>query len=157
MIYNGVLIPAVQQSDSTIHTRTSFFKSSFPLRFIAEYRIQFSVLYSRTLFIYLLYMYSFPSNGGQVGCLSWHSCSRLSAYSTISAKLMREGASLVAQMVKKKSACNVEVGSIPGFHPWLLTPVFLLGKSYGHSPWDRKESDTTERLTHTRKEDGRRQ
>ena len=37
---------------------------------------------------------------------------------------------------------------VPVFHPWLLTPVFLLGISYGHSPWDRKESDTTERLTH---------
>ena len=113
MIYNGVLIPAVQQSDSTIHTHTSFFKSSFSLWFIAEYRIQFSVLYSRTLFIHLLYMYSFSSNGGQVGCLSWHSCSRLSAYSTISAKLMREGASLVAQMVKKFCLqCRRS-----GFHP----------------------------------------
>ena len=36
---------------------------------------------------------------------------------------------------------------------WQLTPVFLPGKSHGlrslvgYSPWDRKESDTTERLS----------
>ena len=35
---------------------------------------------------------------------------------------------------------------------WQLTPVFLPGKSHewrslvGYSPWDRKESDTTEQL-----------
>ena len=50
-----------------------------------------------------------------------------------------------------------------GFNPWLgktpwrrkgpLTPVFLLGQSHGqrsltiYSPWGRKESDTTERLS----------
>ena len=55
----------------------------------------------------------------------------------------------------------------PGFHPWVgkiswrrkwqLTPVLLPGESHGrrrdgyhglvgYSPWDRKESDTTERL-----------
>ena len=36
---------------------------------------------------------------------------------------------------------------------WQPTPVFLLGKSHGqrslegYSPWDRKESDTTEGLS----------
>jgi len=36
--------------------------------------------------------------------------------------------------------------------PWQPTPVLLPGKSHGqrslvdYSPWDRKESDTTERL-----------
>ena len=50
----------------------------------------------------------------------------------------------------------------PGFDPWVRkipwrrewqpTPVFLPGKSHGqrslvdYSPWDRRESDTTERL-----------
>ena len=38
---------------------------------------------------------------------------------------------------------------------WQPTPVFLLGESHGqrslvgYSPWGCKESDTTERLTHT--------
>ena len=38
---------------------------------------------------------------------------------------------------------------------WQPTPVFLPGESHGqrslvgYSPWGRKESDTTERLTHT--------
>ena len=52
----------------------------------------------------------------------------------------------------------------PGFNPWvkkipwrrecLATPVFLPGESHGqrslvgYSPWNLKESDTTERLTH---------
>ena len=52
----------------------------------------------------------------------------------------------------------------PGFNPWvekipwrrecLPTPVFLPGESHGqrslvgYSPWNLKESDTTERLTH---------
>ena len=59
----------------------------------------------------------------------------------------------------RESACNV---GDPGFHPWgrsprggngKPTPVFLPGESHGrrslasYSPWGRKESDTTERLT----------
>ena len=38
---------------------------------------------------------------------------------------------------------------------WQPTPVFLPGESHGqrslegYSPWGRKESDTTEQLTHT--------
>ena len=57
---------------------------------------------------------------------------------------------------------NGSSGSRPGFNPWVRkipwkrkwqpTPVLLPGKSHGqrslvdYSPWDRKESDTTERL-----------
>ena len=47
------------------------------------------------------------------------------------------------------------VGKIPWRREWQPTPVFLPGDFYGqrslarHSPWDRKELDTTERLTHT--------
>ena len=62
-------------------------------------------------------------------------------------------ASLVAQLVK-----NPQCGR-PGFDPWvgkipcrkerLPTPVFWPGEFHGlHSPWGRKESDTTERLSH---------
>ena len=54
----------------------------------------------------------------------------------------------------KESACNAEdLGSIPGFNPWLgnipwrrewlPTPVFWHGE---FSPWDLQESDITERL-----------
>ena len=69
--------------------------------------------------------------------------------------------SLVAQMVKcqpTRTECRT-----PGFNPWVgkiswrrkwqPTPVFLPGKSHGqkslvgYSPWGRKESDTTERLS----------
>ena len=61
----------------------------------------------------------------------------------------------------KEPACNV--GDQAGFHPqvrkipwrrkWQPTPAFLPGESHGqrslagYSPWVRKESDTTERLT----------
>ena len=44
------------------------------------------------------------------------------------------------------------VGKIPWRRKWQPTPVFLSGKSHGrrslvgYSPWDGKESDTTERL-----------
>ena len=47
------------------------------------------------------------------------------------------------------------VGKIPWRRAWQPTPVFLPGESHrqrslaGHSPWGGKESDTTERLTHT--------
>ena len=48
------------------------------------------------------------------------------------------------------------VGKIPWKRKWTPTPVFLPEKSYGQrrlagcSPWDRRKSDTTERLsTHT--------
>ena len=59
-------------------------------------------------------------------------------------------------------ACNV--GDPPRFHPWVgkipwrrawqPIPAFLPGefngqrRLAGYSPWDCKESDTTERLTH---------
>ena len=80
--------------------------------------------------------------------------------------------SLVAQAVKKKSACNAEnLGLIPrlgrslgegnGTHSsilawrrkWQPTPVFLPGEFHGqrslvgYSPWGHKESDRTDRLT----------
>ena len=47
------------------------------------------------------------------------------------------------------------VGKIPWRREWQPTPVFLPGEPHGQRslvgfrPWDRKESDTTERLTHT--------
>ena len=53
----------------------------------------------------------------------------------------------------------LELGSIKGKWPWRRkwqpTSVFLPEESHGHrslvvySPWGRKESDTTEQLTHT--------
>ena len=66
----------------------------------------------------------------------------------------------------KESACQCRrckrcrfdpwVGKIPRSRKWKLTPVLLPGKFHGqrspvdYSPWDRKESDMTERLsTHT--------
>ena len=55
----------------------------------------------------------------------------------------------------KESTCNAgDLGSIPGSGkiPWrrerLLTPVFWPREFYGlYSPWGRKESDMTERLS----------
>ena len=62
----------------------------------------------------------------------------------------------------EESACNAgDLGLIPGSgrYPWRRkwqpTPVLLPGESHGHrglvdySPWDHKESDTTERLHFT--------
>ena len=65
---------------------------------------------------------------------------------------------LVAQIVNNLSAMqdtqvDPGVGKIPGRMKWQATPAFLPGESHGqrslmgHSPWDRKESDTTEQLT----------
>ena len=67
-------------------------------------------------------------------------------------------AALVTQMVKNLPAIRRPrfspwVRKIPWRREWLLTPVFLPGKSHrqrslvGYSPWDPKESDTTEQLT----------
>ena len=61
--------------------------------------------------------------------------------------------SLVAQLVRIHLPCGR-----PGFDPWvgkipwkretLPTPVFRPGEFHGlYSPWGRKESDTTERLS----------
>ena len=55
----------------------------------------------------------------------------------------------------KESTCNTgDLGSIPGLgrFPWrrkrLLTPVLWPGEFHGLcSPWGRRESDTTERLS----------
>ena len=52
----------------------------------------------------------------------------------------------------KESACQYKSHKRCGFDPWQCTPVFLPGKSHGqrslagYSPWDHKETDTTEQL-----------
>ena len=62
-------------------------------------------------------------------------------------------ASLMAQLVKNPSAVRETwvwswVGKIPWRREWLPTPVFWPGEFHGlYSPWGRKESDTTGRLS----------
>ena len=68
-------------------------------------------------------------------------------------------ASLVIQMVKNLPAVletlDPQAKKIPWRRQWLPTPVFSPGEFHGHrslvgySPWGCKESDMTERLTHT--------
>ena len=63
--------------------------------------------------------------------------------------------SLVAQLVKnpihvqcRRPGFNPWVGKIPRSREWLPTPVCWPGEVHGlYSPWDRKESDTTEWLS----------
>jgi len=66
----------------------------------------------------------------------------------------------VAHTVKNLPECrrpgfNPLVGTISWSREWQPTPVFLPGEFYGqrspvgYHPWDHKESDTTEWLTHT--------
>ena len=75
----------------------------------------------------------------------------------------RQRASLVAQSVKNLPAVQeTRVQSLGWEDPlekeWQPTPVSLPGKSHGQrnlvdfSPWGRKESGTTERLTHITEE-----
>ena len=60
----------------------------------------------------------------------------------------------------KKHRLNPWVRKIPWRRKWQPTPVFLPGKFLGqrslvgYSPWDCRESDTTERLNHNNKESG---
>ena len=65
---------------------------------------------------------------------------------------------MVIQMVKDPPAMKVFDPwgrKIPWRRAWQPTPVFLPGESHGqrslvgYSPWSRKESDTTELVTHT--------
>ena len=50
LIYNFVIISAVQQSDSVINVHTSsLLKILFPYRLITEYWVEFPMLYSRSL------------------------------------------------------------------------------------------------------------
>ena len=69
-------------------------------------------------------------------------------------------ASLVARVVKnpptmQETWVQTLVGKVLWRKEWLPTPAFLPGEFYGqrslvgYSPWGLKESDTTERLTHT--------
>ena len=68
------------------------------------------------------------------------------------------GASLVSQTVNnlpamQETQVQSRVGKIPRRRGWLPSPVFLLWEFHGqrnlagYSPWGRKESDTTDRLT----------
>ena len=75
-------------------------------------------------------------------------------------------ASLVVQMVENLPAMwETKVRSLGGEDPpwrreWQPIPVFLPGEFHeersvaGYSPWGCKESDTTERLTHTHRHSG---
>jgi len=67
----------------------------------------------------------------------------------------------LTQMVKNSSALwetwfDPWIGKIPWRRKWQITPVFLPGEFprkrslAGYSPWGRKESDTTERLSTAR-------
>ena len=67
---------------------------------------------------------------------------------------------MVAQMVNNLPQCRRPwfdpwVGKMCRRKEWLPTPVFLPGESHGqrslaaYSPWGHKESDRTERLTHS--------
>ena len=75
----------------------------------------------------------------------------------------------VGQISSKESACNARgvcrrggfnpwVRKIPGRRKWQSTPIFLPGESHrrrslaGYSPWDCKESDTTEQLNNSNKQ-----
>ena len=55
----------------------------------------------------------------------------------------------------QETGVDPSVRKIPWRKEWQPTPVFLLGEFHGqgslasYSPWGRKESVTTERLTHT--------
>ena len=59
---------------------------------------------------------------------------------------------------QKKLGFNLRVGKIPWRRAWQPTPVFFPGEFHGqrsllgYSPWGCKESDMTERLTHTHTE-----
>ena len=76
-------------------------------------------------------------------------------FKLLSVKLLLKviGASLIAQMVKNIPSVTGDLNSIPWRRKWQPTPVSLPGKSYGQrslvgcSLWDRKELETTERLT----------
>ena len=54
----------------------------------------------------------------------------------------------------RRPGLNLWVGKIPWKRKWQLTPIFLPRESHGqrslasHNPWGRKESETTEWLTH---------
>ena len=74
--------------------------------------------------------------------------------------LITQWASQVAQQQRmhlpmRRREFNPWVGKIPWRLKWQPTPVFLPGKPHGqrslagYSPWDLKELDTTEQLTHT--------
>ena len=71
----------------------------------------------------------------------------------ISYPLQYSWASLVAQLVKnlptmQETWVQPLVGKIPWRRERLPAPVFWPGEFHGlHSPWGRKESDTTERLS----------
>ena len=55
MIFNVVLVSGVQQSDSVIYIYTySCFKDPFLILVITEYRVEFPVLYSRSLLVRLI-------------------------------------------------------------------------------------------------------
>ena len=87
--------------------------------------------------------------------------------------LGRRGGGLPRWLSGKDSTCQCRRCQRCGFHPWVgkipwkrkwpPTPVFLPGKSYGerslegYSPWGRKESDGTERLSMLAGEVGPRQ
>ena len=98
-----------------------------------------------------------------MGCSPWgHKESGTTERLTLTYFLTHHLRGFPAGSVVKESACHAgdlcstpESGRSPWRREWLLNPVFLRGESHGQrslvgcSPWGRKESGTTERLTLT--------
>ena len=89
-----------------------------------------------------------PCNAGEPGSIPG---SGNSPAERIGYPLQYFWARLVAQMVKNLPAMwETWGGKIPWRRAWQPTPIFFLGESHGqrslgdYSPWDHKESDTTE-------------
>ena len=79
-----------------------------------------------------------------------------SSLSSFSFWYPKHWASIVAQMVKNLPTMHeTQIKKTPWRREWKPTPVFLSGELHGqrslagYSPWGHKQSDTTERLTHT--------
>ena len=53
LIFKVILVSLVQSGESIIyiHVSTLFYKGFFPIKFITEYRREFPVLHSRSLFL----------------------------------------------------------------------------------------------------------
>ena len=79
--------------------------------------------------------------------MGWHPWIEKMALELMESCLLRE------QCQRRGHGFGPWVGKIPWSRKWQSTPVFLPGKSHGqrslvgHSPWGRRELDTTEHLS----------
>jgi len=162
LIYNILLISAVQQSDSVIPTFIHFCHILFPCGLSLDFDYSSLCYTVGPCCLHIQFASANPKLPIHPSCTPLPlATARLFSVPVSLFSFCRSSSvsysGFPCDSAGKESACSA---GDPGFDPWVgkipwrrerpSTPVFWPGEFHGlYSPWGHKEWDTTERLSHT--------